>query len=205
MKPVPEYSALRPGLFHWQGYEPAVKCDCSSTAIVTPAGLIFIDPIPLAKGALKDLVAESFSAPAAVVLTSGNHQRESLALAKGFGIPVFAPEDAGDDIIADRRFRSGDPVAGMESMALPGFGPRETAFLHGGALIFGDALINLEPEGLRLLPEKYREDKKRSLRSLGALGDLSPEVLLFAHGNPIAQNACGRLSAVLDSQEQVPR
>ena len=198
MKPVPEYSTVRPGLFHWLGYEPAVKCDCSSTALVTEAGLIFIDPIPLAEGALKELVAESFSAPAAVVLTSGNHQRESLALAKRFGIPVFAPENAGDDIIADQRFRSGDPVAGMESIALPGFGPGETTFLFEGALIFGDALINLEPHGeqggLRLLPEKYRENKKQSLRSLVALNELKPQILLFAHGHPIIQNATSRLA-----------
>ena len=193
MKAVPEYSTVRAGLFHWQGYEPEVKCDCASTAIVTPAGLIFIDPIPLADAALKDLVSESFSAPAAVVLTSGNHQRESLALAKRFGIPIFAPENAGNDITADQRFRSGDMVAGMESIALPGFGPGETAFLHEGVLIFGDALINLEPEGLRLLPEKYREDKKQSLRSLAALKALKPQVLLFAHGHPIIGNTASRL------------
>ncbi len=197
MKPVPEYATVRPGLFHWQGYEPAVKCDCSSSAIVTEAGLIFIDPIPLADAALQDLVAESFSAPPAVVVASGNHQRESLALAKRFGIPIFAPENAGDDIIADQRFRSDDQVAGMESIALPGFGPGEMAFLHEGALIFGDALINLEPEGLRLLPEKYREDKKQSLRSLAALGELKPEVLLFAHGYPIIQSATSRLAGCL--------
>ena len=197
MKPLSEYSTVRPGLFHWQGYEPAVKCDCSSTAIVTPAGLIFIDPIPLAEETLKDLMAESFSAPAGVVLTSGNHQRESLSLAKRFGIPVFAPADAGDDIIADQRFRSGDPVAGMESIALPGFGPGETVFLHEGALIFGDALINLEPEGLRPLPEKYREDKKQSIRSLAALRGVKPRILLFAHGNPIIQNAAALLAGCL--------
>jgi glyoxylase-like metal-dependent hydrolase (beta-lactamase superfamily II) len=197
MQPVPEYSMVRMGLFHWQGYEPAVKCDCSSTAIVTSSGLIFIDPIPLGEEALKEMVAESFSAPAAVVLTSGNHQRESLDLAKRLGIPLFAPEDAGADIIADQRFRSDDPVAGMKSIALSGFGPGETAFLHEGTLIFGDALINLEPEGLRLLPEKYREDKKRSLRSLVALEELKPEVLLFAHGHPIIQSASSRLLGCL--------
>ena len=201
MKPVSEYSTVRPGLFHWQGYEPAVKCDCSSTAVVTPSGLIFIDPIPLAEEALKELVAESFSTPAAVVLTSGSHQRESLALAKRFGIPVFAPKDAGDDIIADQRFRSGDPVAAMESIGLPGFGPGETAFIYEGALIFGDALINLEPEGLRLLPEKYRENKKQSLRSLAALKNLKPQALLFAHGNPIVKDASGSLATLVDAQE----
>jgi len=199
VNPVPEYATVRNGIFHWQGYEPAVKCDCSSTALVTPSGLIFIDPVPLAEEALKELVGESFSAPAAIVLTSGNHQRESLALAKRFGIPVFAPEDAGHDISADQRFRSGDPVAGMESIALPGFGPGETAFLHDGALVFGDALINLEPQGLRLLPEKYREDKKQSLRSLAVLGVLKPQVLLFAHGHPIVDRAPERLAATLVS------
>ena len=197
MKPVAEYSTVRPGLFHWQGYELAVKCDCSSTAIVTPSGLIFIDPIPLAEEALKDLVAESFSAPAAVVLTNGNHQRESLALTKRFGIPVFAPEDTGKDIVTDQRFRSGDPVAGMKSVALLGFGPGETIFLHDDAVIFGDSLINLEPAGLRLLPEKYRENKKQSLRSLEALKNLEPNLLFFAHGHPIIQNASSRLAASL--------
>jgi glyoxylase-like metal-dependent hydrolase (beta-lactamase superfamily II) len=197
MKPVAEYSVVRPGLFHWRGYEPSVKCDCSSTAIVTPAGLIFIDPIPLEESALKDLIAESFSAPAAILLSSGNHQRESLELGKRFGIPVFAPENAGDDIIGDQRFRSGDPVAGMESILLSGFGPGETAFLYEGALIFGDALINLEPEGLRLLPEKYREDKKQSLHSLAGLSGLNPDVLLFAHGEPIIQVAAEKLRACL--------
>jgi glyoxylase-like metal-dependent hydrolase (beta-lactamase superfamily II) len=203
MKPVPEYSTVRPGLFHWQGYEPAVKCDCSSTAIVTEAGLIFIDPIPLSEEGLRDLIAESFSAPAAVVLTSGNHQRESVALAKRFGIPVIAPENAGDDILADQRFHSGDPVAGMKSIALPGFGQGETAFLHEGALIFGDALINLEPEGLRLLPEKYREERKRSLKSLGALTGLKPQILLFAHGNPIVQDANLSLAGLIERTAMV--
>ncbi len=189
MKPVSEYATLRPGLFHWQGYGPEVKCDCSSTALVTSAGLIFIDPIPLAKDALAELVAESFSTPAAIVLTSGNHQRESLSLAKRFGIPIFAPVDAGDDIVADQRFHPGDPVAGMESIALPGFGPGEVVLLYEGILIFGDALINLEPEGLRLLPEKYREDKKIARRSLKVLESLQPELLLFAHGNPMVKDA----------------
>jgi glyoxylase-like metal-dependent hydrolase (beta-lactamase superfamily II) len=193
MKPIQEYSRVRPGLFHWQGYEPEVKCDCSSTALVTEAGLVFIDPIPFADGALRDLMAESLSAPAAVVLSSGNHQRESLALAKRFGIPIFAPENSGDDIIADQRFQSGDPVAGMESIALPGFGPGETAFLYDEALIFGDSLINLEPDGLRLLPEKYRENKKQSLRSLAVLRELKPRMLLFAHGYPITRDATSRL------------
>jgi glyoxylase-like metal-dependent hydrolase (beta-lactamase superfamily II) len=204
MKPVNEYSTVHPGLFHWQGYEQEVKCDCSSSAIVTAAGLVFIDPVPLAADALKDLVAESFSAPSAVVLTNGNHQRESLSLGKKLGIPVFAPENAGAEIIADHKFRAGETVGGLESIALPGFGPGETAFLHEGVLIFGDALINLESSGkergLGLLPEKYRDDKKESLRSLVALKLLKPEVLLFAHGTPIVQVATARLRNLLSEE-----
>lgn len=196
MKHVTEYATLRAGLFHWQGYEPEVKCDCSSTAIVTSAGLIFIDPIPLSKEALQELVAESFSAPAAVVLTGGNHQRESLVYSKKFGIPIFAPIEAGEDIIADQRFSAGDAVAGMEAIALPGFGPGEMAFLFEGVLIFGDALINLEPDGLRRLPEKYCLDQKAAHRSLVILKALKPEILCFAHGMPIIQNALERLSAM---------
>jgi glyoxylase-like metal-dependent hydrolase (beta-lactamase superfamily II) len=204
MKPVPEFSTIRLGLFHWQGYEPEVKCDCSSTAIVTEAGQIFIDPIPLAKEAMQELVAESFSVPAAVLLTSGNHQRESVAFAKQFGIPIFAPSEAGDDIIADQWFLAGDLVAGMQSIALPGFGPGEMAFLYDGVLILGDALINLEAEGLRLLPEKYCLDKKAARRSLLALQSLKPEILCFAHGNPIVQDAAARLAAVTSCSSAKP-
>jgi hypothetical protein len=197
MKPVSEYSTVRSGIFVWQGYELAVKCDCSCSALVTAAGLIFIDPLPLDEGALQELVGESFSAPAAVLLTSGNHQRVSREYAKRFGIPVFAPLDVGDDIVADQRFVPGELVAGLESIPLPGFGPGETAFLHEGVLIFGDALIHLEPDGLRLLPEKYRADKKQALRSLAALEELTPQTLLFAHGNPIVQRVAERLASVL--------
>ena len=88
-------------------------------------------------------------------------------------------------------------MAGMESIALTGFGPGETAFLYEGALIFGDALINLEPEGLRSLPEKYCGDKKQALRSLAALKGVNPQILLFAHGQPIIQNAPSRLAACI--------
>jgi glyoxylase-like metal-dependent hydrolase (beta-lactamase superfamily II) len=197
MKPVADYATVRSGVFVWQGYEPAVKCDCSSSALETEAGLIFIDPIPLAEEALQELLEESSLAPAAVLLTSGNHQRESLVLAGRFGIPVIVPKDAGEDLVAKERLISGDTVLGLQSIALPGFGPGETAFLHDGVLIFGDALVNLEPEGLFLLPEKYRIDKKEALRSLEALQGLSPEILLFAHGTPIVQNAVHRLSACL--------
>ena len=197
MKLVSEYSTLRPELFYWQGYEPKVKCDCSSSALVTTAGLILIDPVPLAEMVLKELVSESMSAPSAIVITSGNHQRESEVLAKRLGIPIFAPADAGNDIIADQCFVAGDPVVGMESIPLPGFGPGETAFFHDGILIFGDALINLEPEGLRLLPEKYLANKKEAMRSLSTLQEFAPEILLFAHGNPIVQNASARLKACL--------
>jgi glyoxylase-like metal-dependent hydrolase (beta-lactamase superfamily II) len=200
MKPVPEFSTIRPGLFHWQGYEPEVKCDCSSTAIVTPVGLIFIDPIPLQKEALQELVDKSLSAPAAVLLTSGNHQRESLVLAKKFGIPVLAPVDAGEEINADQRFASGEVVADMESIALPGFGPGETAFYFDGVLILGDALINLESEGLRLLPEKYQENKKQALRSLSALLTLQPKIILFAHGSPIVQDATDHLASCISGK-----
>ncbi len=197
MKPLSEYSTVRPGLFAWQGYESAVKCDCSSSALVTSLGLLLIDPIPLAEKAMEELIAEASAPPAAILLSSENHQRESITLAERFHIPIFAPEEAGEEIIADQRFRSGDPVAGMKSIALPGFARGETAFLHEEVLIFGDALINLEPEGLRLLPEKYREDKKQSLRSMTALKELTPEILLFAHGNPIVQDASKRLAASL--------
>lgn len=197
MKPIEEYSTIysAPQLFFWGGYDATVKYDCSCSAIVTSSGLVFIDPLPLAPEALKSLIAEASVPPVAILLTSGNHQRWSIELAEQFSLPIYAPVGAGEDIIASHFYEPGDDVMGLRSIALPGFGPGETAFWKedGKVLILGDALTNAGEEGLLILPKKYCTDHRLAMKSLSYLKDLAPAILVTAHGLPITSHATARL------------
>ena len=68
-----EFQQVIDGLYFWQAYDSAVKVELSCCARLTPRGLVFIDPIPLAREALAELCA--VAAPAAIILTNGNHAR----------------------------------------------------------------------------------------------------------------------------------
>ena len=198
MKPIDDYDCISseaPSLFFWQGYDPSLKYVVSCSAIVTLAGLLLIDPLPLAEEPLAALVQEEGAAPAAIVLTSGNHQRHSLFFAKKYSIPIYAPAGAGEEIVADVWYQPGSDFLGLKSVALPGFGPGETALLDstGKVLILGDALTNADGEGLLLLPKKYCENYAAAKKSLRALQEFSPTMLLTAHGLPIVTDASERL------------
>lgn len=198
MKPIEEYSTIcnATQLFFWGGYDAAVKYECSCSAIVTSAGLVFVDPLPLAPEALKSLFAEASLPPAAILLTSGNHQRWSVELGNQFSLPIYAPVGAGEEIIAAHFYEPGDDVVGLRSIALPGFGPGETAFWHEERkiLILGDVLTNAGEEGLLILPKKYCTDHRLAMKTLSHLKNFSPEILVTAHGLPITNHAGMRLA-----------
>ena len=198
MKPIEEYSTIcnSPPLFFCGGYDAAVKYECSCSVIVTSAGFVFIDPLPLALEALKSLLKEAVVPPAAILLTSGNHQRWSVKLGNQLSLPIFAPVGAGEEIIASHFYESGDNVMGLHSIALPGFGPGETAFCdqERKILILGDALINSGEEGLLVLPKKYCTDHRLAMKSLSKLKEITPEILITAHGLPIVGNAAKKLA-----------
>jgi len=198
MKPIKEYSIVsnEPPLFFWSGYDSQIKYECFCSALVTTAGLIFIDPLPLAAEALVALLAEASVSPAAIFLTSGNHQRWSVELGEKLSVPIYAPVGAGEEIIASHFYESGDEVLGLCSVALPGFGPGETAFWHKEKriLILGDALTNAGEKGLLVLPKKYCTDHRLAMQSLSQLKNFFPEVLVTAHGLPITTNAAAKLA-----------
>jgi hypothetical protein len=177
-------------VFFWQAYDPSVKCPLSSCAIGTAAGLILVDPIPLGEDALSELAG--VGSPAAIVLTNGNHGRAAAAWRDRFGIPVLAPVDAGPDLgvtpdatLADGEFAPGD----LRVIALPGAGPGEIGLVGAGVLCLGDAVINIAPEGLRLLPERYCSDARRLPISLRKLLSCEFDVVTFAHGTPLVAQA----------------
>ncbi len=183
MKPIDEVQWVRPGLAVWGGYDATTKVDCCSTAIQTPAGLLVIDPIPLSS-----MAAEELGKPSAIYLTSGNHQRDSLAWKARFGIPIFAPEDSKSEVEADHWVVPGEVSdLGVRIIDLPGGATGESALLVDDVLIFGDAVIHLD--GLAILPAKYCNNPRQLAESLPKLLDFSCSTICFAHGWPIVRNA----------------
>jgi len=200
VRPIREIQRVAAGVFVWSDYEPEVRCECSGSALLLPDGILIIDPLPLELPARASLFASA--PPLAILLTSGNHQRDSLAWAEQLSVPILAAFGAGEEVRADRWIHPGEsPYPGLETIDLAGAGPGEIALLahDGKTLVLGDAIINLGPDGPALLPPKYCLDPKAAKRSLHALGGLEPEVVLMAHGPPLVTRAAERLQALLST------
>lgn len=193
-----EIQEIRDGLYFWQAYEPAVKVDLSCCAQRTARGLVLIDPIPLAKLALEELL--SAGPLAAIVLTGGNHTRAAAEYRQRFSIPIYAHAGAVAElgIPVDHLVAEGETVMDeLTAVTLPGSTPGEIA-LHGDdTWHLGDALIHLPPMGFSLLPDKYCDDPKELRRSVEKLLRFPFEVLTFAHGLPIVARARQRLAQLL--------
>lgn len=198
MHPIDEFQIIRPGLFFWQGYDAKVKTDLGCCAVATPDGLVFIDPLPLAPGPLAELA--DGCAPVGIVLTNANHERAAADFARRFGIPIHAHAGARGEVAADVWMENEDAIlpGGIRALELPGFAKGEIALHAGGdSLLLGDALINAEPYGFSILPDKYCADAKLARRSLQKLLPLPVEIITFAHGLPIVTGAHRRLETLL--------
>src|SRR5207302_1141684 len=120
MRPADDYDEICDGLFFWQAHDPSVKTDLSSVALRVEAGLVFVDPIPLANTSLDMLLAQA--KPAAIILTNANHERAAAQFRERFSIPVLAHATAGGEFsfAIDRSVADGDRVFGdLEIVELP--------------------------------------------------------------------------------------
>jgi Metallo-beta-lactamase superfamily len=193
-----EFQQVTGGLYFWQAYDPAVKVDLSCCARRTPRGLVFIDPIPLARPALAELC--EVAPPAAIILTNGNHARAAADFRKRLSIPILAHAAAVPELglAVDQEIADGETVLDEFTVTtLPGAVAGEIALSAGGVMNVGDALIHLAPYGFTLLPEKYCTDAKEMRVSLGKLLRFPFEVLTFAHGLPLVSQARQRLADLL--------
>jgi glyoxylase-like metal-dependent hydrolase (beta-lactamase superfamily II) len=186
-------------LLIWQAYEPAVKCDLTSTALVVDGGLLLVDPIELTTDALEELV--SHGAPRLIVCTSANHARAAETFRKRFGARVAAHAEAAPelglelDVVLDAEAKL---PGGVEVCPLPGGAPGELALVIPGRVIcLGDALVHLPQTGLAILPDKYCTEPKLLRASLQNLLRYEFSTLTFAHGLPLIAQARGRLEALL--------
>lgn len=193
-----EFQQVIDGLFFWQAFDPAVQVDLSCCARRTARGLVFIDPIPLARDALAELC--EIAAPAGIILTNGNHARAAADYRQRFSIPIFAHAGAVAELglTVDQEIADGETVLDeLAVITLPGAAPGEIALHASGVLHIGDALIHLPPHGFTLLPEKYCANEPEMRTALGKLLRFPFEVLTFAHGLPLVSQARPRLADLL--------
>jgi glyoxylase-like metal-dependent hydrolase (beta-lactamase superfamily II) len=199
MTAAAEIQVISPELCVWQAYEPAVKCDCTSTAMRFGSKLIVIDPIPLNSTAADEL--EGLGTPELIVCTSGNHARAAEEFRKRYGAPIAAHPDAqrelGFEIDVPIRC-DGEDREPLRFISLPGAASGEIALYDPrGILCLGDAVIHLPVTGFALLPDKYCADAKLLRSSLRKLLPLEFRVLTFAHGWPLTSSAHEQLAALL--------
>jgi len=189
-------------LFIWQAYDPAVKADLFSSAIVTADGIFVVDPIPLRKAPLAQLHDQGVIA--GVIVTNANHLRASSQFAARFSVPILARRAVFPDRTPPQfsELADGEKICDeLNVIGIEGAVAGEIV-LHcasgDGTLIAGDALINFQPYGFTFLPGKYCSDEKEMRRSLRKLLSYKTDRMLFAHGLPILSKASDRLHQLLD-------
>ena len=100
---------LFPWLLHWTIEDDRIgEFRSDAFAVRTPAGLVAIDPLPLAEPLASELAEVSH-----VVLTHANHQRSAWRLRREHGVPVWVP--AGDAVLDEE-----PDVRYEEATELPG-------------------------------------------------------------------------------------
>jgi Metallo-beta-lactamase superfamily len=206
---APDLVRVSQGLFSWSAYDPAVKADLFSTAVITPAGGYLVDPIPLSDIDTATVAGEAM--PVGVVVTNANHHRAALHYSDKFSVPVSAHPDSFPDQAPIRfvELADGAKIGGLlEVIKIDGAIAGEIALYvgaNGGTFFIGDALINFDPHGFTFLPRKYCQNEKEMRRSLRKLLAFDAQRMLFAHGTPILTGASDRLRELIKSQRSGPK
>lgn len=201
MQPAQELELISHGIGFWRAYDPKVKAELFSTALQTPAGTYLIDPIPLASDALSSL--RQYGSVAGIFVTNENHSRAAAKFAETFATSIYVHGTLSGNPALPKVITIEDAEMfseGLTAINIAG-GPNGETALHcdafGGTVVLGDALINFEPYGFALLPDKYCLDPSLMRQSLQKLLNYSFERMFFAHGTPILRDARGRLKQLL--------
>ena len=198
---VSDFDRIASNVAIWHDYDRGVKAELYSTSLTTSEGMYLIDPIPLEKEALDELIG--CDRVAGIVVTNANHHRATARFAEQLSAPIFARSEtfADGNPRLFRRVADGEEIChGLTAIGIEGAAGGEIVLHYapeGGTLIVGDALINFEPYGFTFLPRKYCSNEKGMRRSLRKLLAYQAERILFAHGTPILSGAGERLRALL--------
>ena len=203
VRPAPDFDRIASNIAIWHGYDSAVKAELYSTCLLSSDGMYLVDPIPLQREALDELLGSGGAA--GIIVTNSSHHRGFATFAEELSVPVFARGETFQDKTPClfREVADGREICDeLRVIGIEGAAPGEIVLHYasnGGTLIVGDALINFEPYRFTFLPDKYCSSEKEMRRSLRKLLDYKAERILFAHGTPILSGASDRLQKLLDS------
>lgn len=185
-----------PGVLAWQIHDERIDFISVAHAVVSPAGAVLVDPLPLVSE-----VEASIGAVAAIVLTAGSHQRSAWRLRRELGAPVWAP--ALSRTLAeepDGRYGDGDVLpGGLRAVFTPGAGTTQHTFLLDDPPVafVSDLLVRPPGGALALISDEYADDPAECRRSVERLLDLPFETLCLGHGEPITEGAKDAIRAAL--------
>jgi hypothetical protein len=199
---------IRPGLRTWTAFHAEWGKEVRCFAIVGDERLTLVDPL-LVGDQWDDLAATRGERPLDVVLTIHWHGRSVDELRRRDpGVTAWAwsgdRERIEERVAVDRSFEIGDPLPG-DLVAIHA-APREEVLFWDpahAALIAGDVLLGdgEEGDGLHLCPDSWLPgpDAVAKLRATlrGALLDLSVEIVLPSHGEPVLADAPAALARAL--------
>jgi glyoxylase-like metal-dependent hydrolase (beta-lactamase superfamily II) len=219
--PHPEWTPEKGGPGGWERDVGCVYCEAPEGS---SAGVLLIDPLAPPAGtadaaafwkALDRDVSRS-GRPVTILLTGPYHQRSASEIRERYGrvagASIWAPEGARPrlSVAPDRLFRSADPLpGGLRGHAIPGPEIPEVAYEipDRRALVVADALIGAGGGRVRLAPRSWAEPTPEGraryagpyVESVRRLGDLSVEILLVSHGEPVLRRGRAAIREAIDS------
>ncbi|MFO7155719.1 MAG: MBL fold metallo-hydrolase [Pseudomonadota bacterium] len=194
-----------PTVHRWRVHDDRIGGEESDAYAVVRSGRVtLIDPLPVSESELRRLGQIE-----AIVLTAANHQRSAWRYRRLFGVPVFAPEGPTVGPVPgqleeepDYRYSGGDTLpGGLVAFHAPG--PAEAMYAlwldSPRSVVFLSDLLWHDGSGLlRFFDSAYQDEPMRTRASVRRIADHLPlEVLCFAHGPPICENARQALERAL--------
>lgn len=190
-----------PGILHWQAEHPNIGFDVSSYLLTDTA--MALDPI-LPAGEDREWLGHAVER---AVLTVRHHERSAPEL----GVPILAHSsglhefegkpfrvdgyEAGDELVPGVRVLPFGRICPDDSVLHISLGP--------GGLAFGDGIVNYGELGHppdQFLGEDAEAVKADIVEGLVPLLDEDFDVLLFAHGAPVASGGKAILHRFVDAR-----
>lgn len=193
-----------PTVHRWRVHDDRIDAKSEAYAVVSQGLVTLIDPLPVEESELLRLGRLQ-----AIILTAANHQRSAWQLRRRFGVHVHAPEGPGVgtepgqlEEEPDYRYSGGDSLpGGLTAFHAPG--PTEAMYAlwlaRPRSVVFLSDLLFHDGGGLpRFMEDQWQDEPRRTRASVQRIAEHLPvDVLCFAHGPPICEDARAALERAL--------